>query len=190
MSSRDAILAALEKVKVPHMAMPKITIEPNNQDLAGQYLEMIAKVGGTAIEVTSLVQVQDYLNDKISANEQVLSLVDGVSGNRQLDAQQHDLHNVDLALVPAKFGVAENGAVYVSSQDTGHRVTPFIAENLAALLRRSDLVANMHEAVKQVELNSGELGSFIAGPSKTADIEQALVIGAHGACSMTIFLID
>ena len=33
-------------------------------------------------------------------------------------------------------------------------------------------------------------GVFISGPSKTADIEQSLVIGAHGAGSLTIFILD
>ncbi|WP_298445350.1 LUD domain-containing protein [uncultured Ferrimonas sp.] len=190
MSSREFILAELQQVKVPQMPMPAIDIEPNNEDLAGQYKELLAKVGGTLIEAGSLAEVQAYLDGKIADNEQVLSLVAGTEGNRKLDASPYTMENVDLALVPARIGVAENGAVYVNSADTGHRVTPFIAQNLAAVLKRSDIVANMHEAVKNVEFQSGQLGSFIAGPSKTADIEQALVIGAHGACSMTVFLID
>lgn len=32
--------------------------------------------------------------------------------------------------------------------------------------------------------------TFIAGPSKTADIEQSLVLGAHGPISLTVFLLD
>ncbi|WP_028117557.1 LutC/YkgG family protein [Ferrimonas senticii] len=190
MSSRDAILAALADVKVPAMAMPEINIDADMNDVVGQYRETITKIGGQIVEVADLAEVQQFLNDKIAAGEQVLSQVAELTGNRALDATPHTLENVDLAIVPARLGVAENGAVYVNSADTGHRVLPFIAENLAAVLKRGDIVANMHQAMHNIEFQSGQLGAFIAGPSKTADIEQALVIGAHGACSMTIFLID
>jgi L-lactate dehydrogenase complex protein LldG len=48
----------------------------------------------------------------------------------------------------------------------------------------------MHEACARVAAGPKEYGLFIAGPSKTADIEQALVIGAHGARSCTVFVVD
>jgi L-lactate dehydrogenase complex protein LldG len=50
-------------------------------------------------------------------------------------------------------------------------------------------VPNLHQAAKEITLASGEFGVFIAGPSKTADIEQALVVGAHGACSLNVYLL-
>jgi L-lactate dehydrogenase complex protein LldG len=76
----------------------------------------------------------------------------------------------------------------IKGNQPSHRVTPFICENLILALAKDNIVANMHQAVKQVALQPGELGLFIAGPSKTADIEQALVVGAHGACSLNVYL--
>jgi L-lactate dehydrogenase complex protein LldG len=58
------------------------------------------------------------------------------------------------------------------------------------------MVADMHEAYTQIakleETGAGEygFGTFIAGPSKTADIEQSLVLGAHGPRSLIVFLLD
>jgi L-lactate dehydrogenase complex protein LldG len=46
----------------------------------------------------------------------------------------------------------------------------------------------MHEAYNRVGNNDYVFGVFISGPSQTADIEQALVIGAHGTMPLTIIL--
>ncbi|SDI60083.1 L-lactate dehydrogenase complex protein LldG [Ferrimonas sediminum] len=189
MSSRDAIFAALDTCSLPDAPMPTITVEPNNTDLIGQYEANLAKVGGTLVQVSSLEEVQAQLNAAMADNQQVISRVEGLTGNRELDAKPHDLHNVDLAIVDAELAVAENGAVFVRETASGHRVLPYITENLAVVVKRDTTVANMHEAIKVVKLESGQHGAFIAGPSKTADIEQALVIGAHGACSMTVYMI-
>lgn len=189
MSSRNEIFAALEKVNLPQVAMPKIDVESAPHDLVEHYGEMLAKVGGTLIKVSNLDEVQAYLDKQMADNQQVLTMVDGVQGNRQLNEVAHELADIDLALVKAEFVVAENGAAFVRSTSTGHRVLPFIAENLAAVVSCEDVLPTMHQAAIQADVQPGELGSFIAGPSKTADIEQALVVGAHGACSMTVFML-
>jgi L-lactate dehydrogenase complex protein LldG len=71
----------------------------------------------------------------------------------------------------------------------GHRVLPFITQHLGMLVDEDHIVATMHDAYKKMNNNEYGFGTFIAGPSKTADIEQSLVLGAHGARSMTIFLL-
>jgi L-lactate dehydrogenase complex protein LldG len=48
----------------------------------------------------------------------------------------------------------------------------------------------MHEAYERISFRGRGFGTFIAGPSKTADIEQSLVIGAHGPKELTIVLVS
>jgi len=83
--------------------------------------------------------------------------------------------------------VAENGAVWVPEKNMIHRALPFIAQHLVLVVPASRLVATMHDAYASIA-ELGGYGVFIAGPSKTADIEQSLVVGAHGARSMTVVL--
>lgn len=86
------------------------------------------------------------------------------------------------------FGVAENGAIWTPENRMKIRVLPFITLHLLVVLRRTAIVSNMHEAYVQIKEVPG-FGVFVAGPSKTADIEQSLVIGAHGAKRMTVILV-
>jgi L-lactate dehydrogenase complex protein LldG len=61
---------------------------------------------------------------------------------------------------------------------------------LVIVLAASQIVHNMHQAYERIEFTEPRFCVFVSGPSKTADIEQSLVIGAHGARSLTVFLID
>jgi L-lactate dehydrogenase complex protein LldG len=86
--------------------------------------------------------------------------------------------------------VAENGAVWVNDVAITHRVLYFLPQHLALVVPAAKLVHNLHDAYAQLPIGQTPFGSFISGPSKTADIEQALVIGAHGARSLTVFLVE
>jgi L-lactate dehydrogenase complex protein LldG len=53
----------------------------------------------------------------------------------------------------------------------------------------AEILDNMHQAYERLAFDKPGFGAFISGPSKTADIEQSLVIGAHGPRSLTVFCI-
>jgi L-lactate dehydrogenase complex protein LldG len=99
------------------------------------------------------------------------------------------LENVQLAILTGAFAVAENGAVWITSDAMGDRALPFICEHLALIVRRSNIVDTMRQAYERIGASAHDFGTFIAGPSKTADIEQSLVLGAHGPKSLTLFLV-
>ena len=94
-------------------------------------------------------------------------------------------------ILRGSFGVAENGAIWLPGSAMLHRALPIITQHLCLILNKKNIVPNMHHAYS-ITTNQplDDYGIFIAGPSKTADIEQSLVIGAHGARSMTVFLLD
>ena len=102
----------------------------------------------------------------------------------------HNVENVDFAVLTGEFVVAENGAVWVTDETLKHRVLHFITQHLALVVSSKNIVNNMHEAYKRLSFDGRRFGTFISGPSKTADIEQSLVIGAHGPRSHVVFLVD
>ncbi len=101
----------------------------------------------------------------------------------------HSLADLDLAVLPGEFAVAENAAVWVTDRDVPQRAAYFIAQHLVLVVPAAELVHNLHEAYARLRFAGQSFGCFVSGPSKTADIEQSLVIGAHGARSLTVYLL-
>src|SRR5262249_42152029 len=102
----------------------------------------------------------------------------------------HDLKDVDFCGVPGGVGVAANGAGWGRQGSSAHRAAWVLAPDTALVLSRSAIVRNMHHAYERVEIGGPGLALCISGPSKTADIEQALVIGAQGPRSCTVLVIE
>lgn len=94
------------------------------------------------------------------------------------------LEEVEVLEIDGEFGVAENGAIWLNEEALPHRVAPFICQHLVIQVKK--IVPNMHAAYQELGNVDSGFGLFLAGPSKTADIEQSLVIGAHGARSLTV----
>ena len=149
-----------------------------------------------AAETASVVVEKDKLDETIKAlypeEKQIASNVDFCSlGNFDANSYDdaHDLKDIDLAIVKGNFAVAENGAIWMKNQNNRHRALYFIAQNIVIVIDEKELLNNMHEAYERINFENLGYGVFISGPSKTADIEQSLVIGAHGPKSGYVIFI-
>lgn len=196
MSSREAILASIRKNQPENVELPSLEGDwIEFDDPVGKFSETLAGVGGQCVALSSYAELNEHLKsqDVYTQAKVTCSQIAGV-GEPNLDlasiADPHDLEAIDFAILPADFAVAENGAVWVPSHAAPHRVATFITQHLAFVVPASELVHNMHQAYRRLEFKQPGFGLFVSGPSKTADIEQSLVIGAHGARSLTVYLID
>lgn len=192
MNSRDKILEAIRKGKPELQPLPAVIgFDSTYTNLAEQFSTVLQSIGGAIIPVSTLAEVEAYLKNQYDTSRPIISLVEGLSVgtvSAKLTDDPHQFENLHLAILKGQLGVAENGAIWVDEQNFPLRALPFIAHHLSVVLHENTLVGNMHEAYKKLPFQTG-YGSFIAGPSKTADIEQSLVIGAHGPKSMLVFLI-
>lgn len=103
----------------------------------------------------------------------------------------HAWEDVDLAIVTAELACAENAALLISSAVLPERALAFLAQRLLVLVPPGKLVGGFMEAQEALakRIADGENlhhATWVSGPSKTADIEQTLVIGAHGVCSLAV----
>jgi L-lactate dehydrogenase complex protein LldG len=195
MGAREEILAALRR------NAPRETPPP---DLSGlgvrfaepirQYAEALESVGGACVVAADRPAARRALGELAIHREakRIASLVPWIEeGNVDVAAlaDPHELEGLDLAVLPGELAVAENGAVWVDGASLPQRALFVIAEHLALIVDAGAVVNDMHEAYARLAGREAGYGLFISGPSKTADIEQALVIGAHGARSCTVILV-
>lgn len=194
MSSKQTILTAIRRHNLPEAPLPSLEQSwITFADLRQQFASVLEFVGGRAVSVADVSALSADLaaNPNWSNAKKTASLIDGLGGNTKLDdlTDPHATEDIDFAVLPGEFAVAENGAVWITDTIVKHRAVYFIAQHLALVVRATEIVPNMYEAYRRLSFGSAGFGAFISGPSKTADIEQALVIGAHGPRSMTVYLI-
>lgn len=194
MTSKELILGKIRKNNiVPQIDLPEYdNFGITYDDKFEKFSSVIQTVGGDAI-VTSKEKLDDvilslYSDEKVIVSNVKESKLGNFIANDEEDA--HNLKNVDLAIVKGEFAIAENGAVWLKNNDNRHRSLYFIAQNIVIVVKRSDILNNMHEAYRQISFDDKGYGVFVSGPSKTADIEQSLVIGAHGPKSGYVIFID
>jgi L-lactate dehydrogenase complex protein LldG len=194
MNSKLKILANIKTHKPVHVDIPEIEIDHFTDafDMQSKFKEMVEIVGGTVYSADSNSDVCEQLKDIYPhARTNISFLADSRLFNSiELSEIQkpHDLENLDILLLEGDFGVAENGAIWISDTEISIRVLPFIAKHLVLVVDKSKIVPYLHQAYDQLKEKSFGFGLFISGPSKTADIEQSLVIGAQGALSLNVFL--
>lgn len=191
MSSRDALLARLRAQAVEEVPLPALDGDwIRHGDPRGRFRAAVAEAAGTVLTVGIAAALPEVVAglDVVRSAALCCSFVPMLAGNMEAPAEPHAYADVDVVIAPAEFGVAENGAVWIDGARVPVRAALFLAQHLVVLLPQGEVVDNMHQAYERLGKSAGKTGygCFMSGPSKTADIEQALVVGAHGPRSLTI----
>ncbi len=211
MNSRETMLAAIARNKpnpVDEAGADRFPLPcfPMPHSLAGQGLErfvdMLTGIGGEVMLVPDTAAVAQYVSTRYDPGHRLITTLPELAGVAELHGQDrspHELADVELAVLRGEFGVAENGAIWLTEslleegqaavRNYAVRATPFICQQLALVINRDDLVPTLHEAYERIGTANYSYGTFIAGPSKTADIEQSLVLGAHGPKGLLVFVV-
>ena len=194
MSAREAILAAVRASRPPALAMPDLAQTqrafPRGDEDLGERMVRVASAGGSNVVQGVRDDLRRIVSDAYPNAKRVLSMMEAVPGNTAFGDDPHLLEDVDVFVCEGTLGVAEDGSVWLPASQLGHRAALFIAAHVVLVLDRSVIVENLHDAYATIDIAACEFGVFVAGPSKTADIEQSLVMGAHGPKSLTLVLLE
>ena len=161
-------------------------------DLKAQFIKTLTGICGSVIEVNEIKEVGDYIKTTFSEPARIVNTIPDLNFEFEilnLKSDPHDFSNVTVAIMLGEFGVAENGAIWLTDAIMGDHALPYICEHLVLIINKKSIVSTLHEAYDKIGSSTYNLGTFLAGPSKTADIEQSLVLGAHGSKSLIVFLI-
>lgn len=194
MSSRDDVLARIRKhqpaavglVEVPAFGQAGIADGVAHLEAFKAGLE---RMGGAYVEIAAGEDMTARIRSLFPEAAVVCSAAREVAGNRALDSVRapRDLHDVDVGVVRAAFGVAETGSLLVTDRHFGISALGFLSQHLVVLLDPARIVVNMHAAYREAVVRDAAYAVFMTGPSATADIEGILIHGAQGIRSLTVF---
>lgn len=188
---KEELLNKLRRNVVRQFDMPNKPVDGIvYSDVTNQFVEMSKTVGAKVLEVKSSDDLNSVIRKAYPNAKIFASSINGIEADLNSDtiASAADLNGTDVGIIQGELGVAENGCVWIP-QTMKERAVCFISEELVILLDKDNIVSNMHEAYKRIQMPHYGYGVFISGPSKTADIEQALVMGAQAARGVTVILV-
>ena len=197
MNTKDKILARLREGVQQTFDMPDLSQLHGitYTDPVAQFIQKATTTAGAhLIELPGGVDLNQAVHQAYPQAQIFASNLPGIEVQLNPDTVEdvRQLTAVDVGIVQGHIGVAENACIWVP-QAMKEKAICFASENLVILLRRTDIVSNMHQAYALIAeseeyFRDYKFGTFISGPSKTADIESALVYGAQAARSLTIIL--
>jgi len=212
MSSRDVILKRLRKAAQPfqdvpprteHMAMvPDAPQTPD--DLQSRFVAEAEAVGCTVYCVTSQEDAVTHLLEILREHDSILSWHEShlpISGFCEaLQSQGKTIADpaatdVRVGITGADAALAVTGSLVLQSGTGKYRLTSLLPDLHIALVKASQIVPDFETWIAQQR--EDHLSAFsessntiiITGPSKTADIAQELILGAHGPKQVHIVLL-
>lgn len=192
MSNKEDILNRVKRNIRTKYDMPSLKIEGITfPDKIAKFTDVSKSVGGDAKELATGQNINDVIKELYPEAKTIASNLPEITVatlNPDNADDPHELNGIDLSVIKGEIGIAENGCVWIP-QNVKQKVIYFISEYLVIILDKNSIVNNMHEAFEKIEFSEKGFGTFISGPSKTADIEQSLVVGAHGAKGVTVLLV-
>lgn len=193
MSTKEEILSRLrsnvrETYEMPDMSFSKrVFDDPIKQFI----ITATTTAGANLIQVNYGDDLNELIHQAYPEAKIISSNVPGIKADRNPDTVEDakELDGTDVGVIQGNVACAENACVWIP-QTMKEKAICFISEYLIIIVSKKNIVSNMHQVYELINFNDYGFGTFISGPSKTADIEQALVYGAQAARGVTIMLTD
>ncbi|MGZ3762600.1 MAG: hypothetical protein ACXVJC_22065, partial [Mucilaginibacter sp.] len=128
MSSRDKILAAVAANQPKSTPLPDISFLKGDAATANvqeRFSATLTTIGGKVMEISSLEEVNTHIEATTTQNQRVITTLIGLNKRAEIINDQsvlpHSFQDVELGIIRAHLGVAENGAVWIKEDLVNHR---------------------------------------------------------------------
>ncbi|WP_439181911.1 LutC/YkgG family protein [Carboxylicivirga taeanensis] len=199
--AREAILQRLQRAKNTSGLIPdrsqSTDFFPPTQDVLATFVEECEKVNGRVFICANEQEVQHQLLllQKEEGWENILCRDKKLakylpSGLKML--QESDFELLNVGITACEFLIARSGSILVSSGQPSGRLLNIFPPVHVVIARANQLVPFIDDALTQYKLKYKEClpsqATVITGPSRTADIEKTLVMGAHGPKQLIVLI--
>jgi L-lactate dehydrogenase complex protein LldG len=172
------------------------TTETSKANLVGRFTEELLALNGNVVickeadlpgKVIALLREKNV--ERVQTWDQIPGLEEAHLTKAGILVQHEADENIKSGITGALAGIAETGTLVIQSGE-GQPLTASLLPGIhIAVLRASDILASMEEALSLPEVADSPAVVLVSGPSRTADIEMTLTIGVHGPGELYVFLI-
>jgi len=198
-SSKENILQKIRKGKAQANLWNNVS-EPNTDDffaksehsLIDTFKIALEKINGELLTVNSLEELQALIGDLFSKTNLVCfdsQLQEMLNRNKISFSDTIDKSSNPTGFITCEYLVARLGSVLTSSALASGRELNIFPEHQVVFAKKEQLVYDIKDAIEKIKIKYPQLPSMISfatGPSRTADIEKTLILGAHGPKKLTI----
>jgi L-lactate dehydrogenase complex protein LldG len=189
MSARDEILARIRTRQPEGRPLPALPLFPTAPGAPlDTFKAALGRMGGKWAELPAGRACDEWIAASYPDAKVVCSAAVECKGTRAIDSVMApaELHDVDVGVVRAVFGVAETGSLWLNDTAFIWSALAFLSQHLVVLLDPSKIVPGLQDAYRAVEYFEVRYGILMTGPSATADIEGVLIHGAQGVRTLTV----
>jgi L-lactate dehydrogenase complex protein LldG len=188
-------------------SLPREWLTDRDRSPIEHFAARLEAVGGRFLVVSNLTEASEavgqILRDTAArrvvtsssplVDEVVALLPEADAWNVLRAPSPREIFDADVGISSAQCAIAESGTLLLGSDAERNRLVSLIPSVHIVLLRPDHLRDTLGEALACFEPAGGEMASravtFITGPSRTADIEQTLVMGVHGPQTLYVVFI-
>ena len=205
---REALEDARGRTRTPPLLTTFAETDESKISLARQFATELEAVSGSAIIVRDRAECAAAIASYLAARsvrsiavqssplaQDVALQLEGFDVSSAVKLERHELERCDCSLLEARSLLADTGSATVVLDNAQDRILPYLPRTCAIVAELGSLHPTLTmEAFACIAdaANAGERGEalIVTGPSKTADIEKTLVLGAHGPAALAVFLVE
>ncbi|MFQ5546015.1 MAG: lactate utilization protein C, partial [Acidiferrobacterales bacterium] len=187
---------------VARLAGHSVHVQPVVEaDLVSRFIAKSKAVASTVTTVPSLMQVPEAVTEYLATNSQKLEVVmapdpllDDIDWPASIKIERRQAGRQDLVSVTGVFAaIAETGTLVLLSGAHSPTTLNFLPDVHIVIVRRQQIVTHIEDVWRRIRSELEDMPrtvNLITGPSRTADIEQTIQLGAHGPRSLHVIVVD